>query len=271
MKKCTKCSSIKDNSCFTKSARSRDGLSYWCKECQAANRRARASSLVGRHRTCNGCHDELPPEAFHKNAADPLGIQRFCKKCSSARQKAKRVPKPRKSRVLTATGKKCPSCKKNRPLSDFHKDSSTRTGLSSWCKECKNPQYYLKVKGQKNRGLKVGDAKVCLSCGKTFSWGGSSSSCPACAMEYERLRVFKRHGITESTYLSMYEDQGRVCAICKVDKPKMCIDHDHSCCPGNFSCGGCIRGIICSNCNSAIGFISDNLNTAVAMVKYLSK
>jgi hypothetical protein len=27
------------------------------------------------------------------------------------------------------------------------------------------------------------------------------------------------------------------------------IDHDHGCCPGSYTCGQCIRSLLCVNCN----------------------
>jgi hypothetical protein len=36
------------------------------------------------------------------------------------------------------------------------------------------------------------------------------------------------------------------------------IDHDHSCCPGPRSCGQCIRGLLCSTCNTALGFLHND-------------
>lgn len=33
------------------------------------------------------------------------------------------------------------------------------------------------------------------------------------------------------------------------------IDHDHACCPGNESCGKCIRGVLCGSCNVILGWV----------------
>ena len=41
-----------------------------------------------------------------------------------------------------------------------------------------------------------------------------------------------------------------------------CIDHDHSCCPESRSCGQCIRGVICSGCNTMLGCIETLLQRA---------
>lgn len=67
-------------------------------------------------------------------------------------------------------------------------------------------------------------------------------------------------------FLSMLAGQGGVCAICKRDKwggrfgiPM--VDHDHS--------TGRVRGILCCDCNMAIGRIYDNPDTALSMAEYL--
>lgn len=35
------------------------------------------------------------------------------------------------------------------------------------------------------------------------------------------------------------------------------IDHNHSCCPGQKTCGKCIRGILCFRCNTVLGLLEN--------------
>lgn len=36
----------------------------------------------------------------------------------------------------------CTKCNKEKPNSDFHKDSRKRNGFCSWCKSCKTGHYH---------------------------------------------------------------------------------------------------------------------------------
>lgn len=49
------------------------------------------------------------------------------------------------------------------------------------------------------------------------------------------------------------------------------VDHDHGCCPsGQVSCGQCVRGLICRNCNAAAGLLFDSPESASALAGYLN-
>lgn len=60
------------------------------------------------------------------------------------------------------------------------------------------------------------------------------------------------------------------CGICG-SRENIHIDHDHSCCEGTTSCGGCIRGGLCDTCNMAIGALGDSLEGVLRAAKYLSR
>lgn len=82
--------------------------------------------------------------------------------------------------------------------------------------------------------------------------------------------IKNKYGITEIEYKKMLEQTNHCCEICgskEVDNPenkeKLCIDHCHS--------TGKIRGLLCRNCNSAIGLFKDNIDVIKNSVKYLEK
>ena len=74
--------------------------------------------------------------------------------------------------------------------------------------------------------------------------------------ETEQRRVANRvlkYGITVEQYDEMLAQQNGVCAICKLvsTRGKLFVDHDHACCPGQKAGGKCVRGLLCSSCNTA--------------------
>lgn len=92
-------------------------------------------------------------------------------------------------------------------------------------------------------------------------------NCKACTKETDlgrRVYWLARLGITIEEYDAMLEAQGGVCAICKrvcTSGRRLSVDHDHKCCPGEKSCGRCVRGLLCRDCNTSIGKLGDNKET----------
>lgn len=89
-----------------------------------------------------------------------------------------------------------------------------------------------------------------------------------------RKYVYKtRYGITEDQYQQMLKNQDYRCAICGThqedQKIRMSVDHDHRCCPGLFSCGKCLRGLLCRNCNLTLGVLKDEEEILQAAINYL--
>jgi len=83
--------------------------------------------------------------------------------------------------------------------------------------------------------------------------------------------VAVRKGLTAEKVMGLLEAQGGRCAIClgEIDVPH--IDHDHSCCPGQRSCGGCVRGLLCPACNHMLGKAQDEPEVLEAAARYLRR
>ena len=77
-----------------------------------------------------------------------------------------------------------------------------------------------------------------------------------------RRSHLKKYGMDDHSFHCMLEKQGGLCAICLSvlgdDTKDIHIDHDHSCCPGVKSCGRCVRGLLCKDCNRGLGLFRDN-------------
>lgn len=82
-------------------------------------------------------------------------------------------------------------------------------------------------------------------------------------------RRFKRHNLSKEDYDVLLNKYNGKCWICKFNNARH-IDHDHLCCSGSWSCGKCVRGLLCSNCNTGIGLFKDNQILLLESIKYLN-
>jgi hypothetical protein len=88
--------------------------------------------------------------------------------------------------------------------------------------------------------------------------------------ELGRLANRKRlYNLSEEQYQKKLSNQGNKCAICRIKMSKPGVDHNRACCNREGSCGKCVRGILCSNCNSILGFAKDSIKNLRNAIEYL--
>lgn len=142
--------------------------------------------------------------------------------------------------------KTCYKCEIEKSISDFPKAKQYKDGVRNECKKC----YTAYMTSYYNNNPDKKAAKVAMNSSKDYNW--------------------KRHKITEEQYLDMLSKYDGKCYSCK-EREATCIDHDHSCCGGTRrSCGKCIRGLLCHNCNTALGLMKDSKESILLLVEYLS-
>jgi hypothetical protein len=81
------------------------------------------------------------------------------------------------------------------------------------------------------------------------------------------------YGITLEQYEKLLASQGGVCAICgaaEADGRSLHVDHDHKCCAERRSCGRCVRGLLCSPCNTGIGMLGEDAKRLWSAMMYLA-
>lgn len=84
-----------------------------------------------------------------------------------------------------------------------------------------------------------------------------------------------RVGLSPEEYLAFLDSRGNRCDICgngpTSQRKRLSVDHDHACCPGHRSCGRCVRGLLCDDCNTALGRFGDDPDRLVAALAYLRR
>jgi hypothetical protein len=79
------------------------------------------------------------------------------------------------------------------------------------------------------------------------------------------------YGLTPQNIADLMQKQDHKCAICGANiSERFFIDHDHSCCASRHkTCGQCVRGLLCGNCNLGLGAFQDDDERMLNAIKYL--
>ena len=77
---------------------------------------------------------------------------------------------------------------------------------------------------------------------------------------------------TKEWFDNKLESQSGHCALCPATDQteggkRLSVDHDHNCCPNKRTCGKCLRGLLCFNCNKKLGMLEKFLAQAKIVPK----
>ena len=107
------------------------------------------------------------------------------------------------------------------------------------------------------------DQGYCHGCGAHEKAPGLNR-CETCLRGCRRRSLrhkLKKMGASIEDYEVRINGQGGVCAICTKILTRPYIDHDHV--------TGKIRGILCQQCNTALGFVGDDVGIISTMLAYI--
>lgn len=90
---------------------------------------------------------------------------------------------------------------------------------------------------------------------------GINSYCKSCARDSHVKHTYK---LSTQQYKDLKSQQGGKCAICKNScstHGRLSVDHCHS--------TGKVRGLLCANCNRALGLFKENPEVLSSAISYL--
>jgi|SRR5579863_289970 len=158
--------------------------------------------------------------------------------------------------------KKCCICKTEKELSleYFHKDITRPSGFAYTCKDCHNQRSKKKYDPEYDKLRHQLYYRKNIEKDPDF---------------IKRTNLRRRHRISLEDFNARFAEQGNACKICKTKIPPIAgwpVDHDHACCPSkDKTCGKCIRGILCQDCNQGLGRFKDDPELLLGAIKYLEE
>jgi Recombination endonuclease VII len=125
--------------------------------------------------------------------------------------------------------------------------------------------------------------KICVTCRENPPLG-NRRECWSCLDKDGAEGARHRDGLYSlepGQYDQMLAKQGAVCLISGLPETSvskatgkvypLAVDHDRACCPGNRSCGKCVRGLVRRNINVLLGMANDDPALLRACADYIER
>lgn len=198
---------------------------------------------------CKHCDQTKPLDEFPKDRSRPEGVYSYCKECCRQKTAAVAMTPPR--RTPTEGMKWCGVCKKDLAVTEFYAAKKTYDGLARRCKACslkKHEEWRLKNKDKAAKYMR--------------EWYGKNKT------KARDSHLKKLYKMPYGEFDKMLDAQNGKCAICNREDPKsgngrLCVDHCHD--------TGAVRELLCSHCNSGLGYFENNMESLESAIKYLKK
>lgn len=197
----------------------------------------------------------------------------LCKSCEAARkhEEAERQVRRKSGRVSHLWADvDCAQCG-----TSFRQRSINQRFCSQSCRNL-----YLK-QWRKESGPTMNDSFPCSVCGTLFIRASGnqkycSVGCAKAAKDSKQSErsLRNRYLMSSESFRDLYDKQSGCCAICGtrfMSRAAIHVDHDHDCCSGSRSCGQCVRGLLCRNCNTMIGMARDSTDVLRKAIAYLGE
>jgi hypothetical protein len=176
----------------------------------------------------------------------------------------------------------CTKCLKRKTLDHFCKARRNKDGLYFWCNDCRK-QYRIdnkeKIKeGNRKSYLKYHEKR--LKARQKYNKEHREERIKYLREKnlkepnyFRNSRLKNLFGITYLEYQKILKKQNNVCAICGNTESlkdvwsngirSLAVDHCHE--------TNKVRGLLCGNCNTALGKFKDNIKLMKKAIKYLEK
>jgi hypothetical protein len=153
-------------------------------------------------------------------------------------------------------------CGATKALTDFYANPSGRNGKRPECKDCTRARRKRWYAENREREIQ-----------RVLAWQRENPEMLAARMEEFRAagkkkvsdrksHLKRKYGLTPEGFDALLEAQCGRCAICGRE-PVDHVDHDHT--------TGHVRGILCFQCNVAIGLLEDDPERLIAVTIYLDR
>lgn len=150
----------------------------------------------------------------------------------------------------------CTNCNIKKDTKEFHKDKKKVSGLTSWCKDCRNKarsnHYWKDPEAGRKRSA---DYRESLTQEERY-------------IRNRNTKLKQAYGISHDDYLLMLEQQYYKCACCGKDNKDagvkgLVVDHNHT--------TGAIRELLCTQCNTALGLLKEDEIIIDSLLNYVRK